>query len=232
MARYLLASGVDQFFGSHGGATFQRSGKVFSIRKRAVPIQKRTARQSVVKNAFNTMQKRWKNISGANQATWSTFQADYPRTDSLGNTYLLAPHILCTSSNILRISIGRGTLSTLTAAIAGVPIVDDTFSCRPSVSAFDIVLLPVNVQTNCRVIFYCGAPTLTPVIGSRANTFLIGHRNSGQSTFTPNWYPQYSALFPNVVNQVGMFIPVFVSVVMDTNAQEIASFGGFSDIIP
>lgn len=111
MAKYLLSSGYTRPLGSRGGATFQRNGACFTIRKRAVPIQKRSAKQSAVKNRFDVMQKNWKTLSGTDQTEWQNETINYPRTDSLGNIYIISRANLQASSNINLVNSQLPTLS-------------------------------------------------------------------------------------------------------------------------
>jgi hypothetical protein len=100
MGKYILVFGTDRPLGSLGGATFQRSGQVFAIRKRNVPVQKRSPRQSAVKNKFDHVQKNWKNLTSGNQTQWEDEAPNYTRTNSLGDPYDISGSNLQASSNI------------------------------------------------------------------------------------------------------------------------------------
>lgn len=111
MAKYILVFGTDRPLGSLGGATFQRSGQVFAIRKRNVPVQKRSAAQSQVKNKFDAMQKNWKNLTSGNQTQWSDEAPNYTRTNSIGDTYDISGSNLQASSNINLLNSAEPTLA-------------------------------------------------------------------------------------------------------------------------
>lgn len=100
MAIYTLAPMEDRPLGSLEGATFQKCGVQFGIRKRNVPVQKRSARQSAVKNKFDHVQKNWKNLTSGNQTQWQDEAPNYTRTNSLGNPYNISGSNLQASSNI------------------------------------------------------------------------------------------------------------------------------------
>jgi hypothetical protein len=100
MGKYILIFGTDRPLGSLGGSTFQRCGKVFAIRKRNVPVQKRSPRQSAVKNKFDHVQKEWKNLTSGNQTQWEDETTNYARTNSLGDPYFISGSNLQASSNI------------------------------------------------------------------------------------------------------------------------------------
>jgi len=118
MAKYILTFSTDRPTGSLGGATFQKSGTVFAIRKRNVPVQKKTPRQSEVKNRFDHVQKNWKNLSLAEQQTFIDEATNYPRFDSLGNPYTLLGNNLQGSSNLSLIAAGQPEITSMPPASA------------------------------------------------------------------------------------------------------------------
>lgn len=87
MAIYSLPGSANRIAGSRRGATFQKAGTNFIIRKRAVPVQKRTSTQSRSKSLLGSTSQRWRTLSSGDQSTWKTEAPNYPRTDSLGNMY-------------------------------------------------------------------------------------------------------------------------------------------------
>lgn len=213
-----------QVKGSIGGATFQRSGKVLAIRKRNVPIQKRSSKQSRRKNAFDCNMKLWKTLSPTEQATWLTFQSDFPRVDSFGNTYLVNPIALQNSSNLIRIQNGQPQQPSLVAAIAFVPITTDTFVYRHSSFAFDIVTLPLAVQTDCTLNVFAGPASLSQQAFTKANCRFLGSVNSGINTSSINWFTPWNNLFQESSAIVDGFIPIFLEVVQNNSAQVIGSW--------
>lgn len=99
MAIYTLGSGASRIAGSRSGATFQKAGVNFTIRKRAVPKQKRTARQSTLKNALASNSQRWRTLNGTEQGEWDAERFNYQRFDSLGNAYFMQPNQMQVGSN-------------------------------------------------------------------------------------------------------------------------------------
>lgn len=224
MARYILSDPLSQVKGSIGGATFQRSGKVLAIRKRNVPIQKRSAKQSRRKNAFDCNMKLWKTLSPTEQATWLTFQSDFPRVDSFGNTYLVNPIALQNSSNLIRIQNGQPQAPSLVAAIAFDAISTDTFVYRISVVAFDIVIFPLAVQTDCTLNIFAGPASAVQQAFSKVNCRFLGSVASGVDTDLQNWFSAWNNLFQQSSAIVDGFIPLFFEVVQNDSAQVIGTY--------
>lgn len=116
MAKYILTFSTDRPAGSLGGATFQKSGTVFAIRKRNVPVQKKSPAQSTVKNRFDHVQKNWKNLSTLEKETFADEAPNYPRIDSLGNSYTLLANNLQGSSNLSLIAAEQPTINSMPSA--------------------------------------------------------------------------------------------------------------------
>lgn len=232
MARYLLATGVDRFKGSLQGSTFQRSGKVFSIRKRNVPVQKRSSAQSQVKNHFDFVQKRWKNLSGAEQASFAAETGNNLRTDSLGNTYELRADQLQSSTNLNQISTEQPPIDTIQSPIAFVPITVDAFTLDISAPVFDIVPQLPNVQTGCNMNVFIMRMQVTQRAFSKADCRLLGTLPSGFFTPFKDWYPDYIALFPGQTFIVGQFIPIYIEIVQNDSGQVIGTLQDYANIQP
>lgn len=118
MAIYTLAPMEDRPLGSLEGATFQKCGVQFGIRKRNVPVQKRSPRQSAVKNKFDHVQKNWKNLTSGNQTQWEDEAPNYTRTNSLGDPYDISGSNLQASSNINLLNSAESELAEPAAASA------------------------------------------------------------------------------------------------------------------
>jgi hypothetical protein len=100
MARYLLTFGTDRIAGSRGGSTFQKSGTTYVIRKRNVPVQKKSVSQTQKQNQFSSVQQNWRELDPLDKDTFTNEAVNYPRTNSLGNTYYLSGSNLQASSNL------------------------------------------------------------------------------------------------------------------------------------
>ncbi len=106
MAKYTLPEDVSRMKGSRGGSTFQKSGQVFSIRKRNVPVQKRSIKQSQSKNTFEHVQSNFRTLTPSEQSNIGGQAGDYERTDSLGNVYAMTAGQMFASSNINLVNSG------------------------------------------------------------------------------------------------------------------------------
>lgn len=224
MARYLLAEDVDRFKGSLQGSTFQRSGKVFSIRKRNVPVQKRTAKQSQVKNNFDFVQKRWKDLSGPEQASFAAQTGNNLRTDSLGNTYELRSDQLQSSTNLNQIVSELPPLSTIVAPIAYVPFVPDTWGVDGLAEGMTLSLLPDLVQAGTTLRILSGALAITQQAFTKRDCSLFATLPAGTDTNTIDYWSQFIARYPAWFNVDLGWIPIFMETVQDDSGQVIGTF--------
>lgn len=231
MARYVFNAGFPIILGSRGGATFQRCGRVFAIRKRSIPTHKNTPKQTASRNAFEFQAGRFRTLTVGAKATWTTYAPDYQRTDSLGNLYTVKPQALQISTNMTRLYSSQGALNNLVAAIALPVISEDTFALAKGVAAFDLVTLPDVVPAEVKCIFYCGAPSPIRRSFTKADCRNIWFVNAGTASSSHNNFSRYTAFFPFNLLDVGAVIPVWVDIVQLTSGQVLGSFSGYADII-
>jgi hypothetical protein len=230
MARYLIKPAFINTRGSIGGATFQRCGRVLAIRKRNVPVQKKTPKQTASTNRLGAFSSRWKNLSLANKTTWSTFTTDYPRVDSFGITYLVKPQALRIGANISQFPNGASIINTLVAAITFVPIFATGFNLLKSTSALSIIISPINIQANCKAVFFAGLPREGRGAISIESLKRLGIIDSGNSSGGKNWFPEFTELYPANLQVIGFQIPIIINIIQKSSGQVIGSLSGHAEI--
>jgi hypothetical protein len=191
MGKYILAFSTDRPTGSIGGSTFQRSGKVFAIRKRNVPVQKKTPKQSEVKNKFDHVQKNWKNLSLAEQQTFTDEATNYPRLDSLGNPYTLLGSNLQASSNLNLLAAGESEITSIPPP-SPIPVpVFTSYAFNPSGFFFAINFVPVIVPAGYSLNIYIGPTTQAngeePSIKSMKLIKVFGPGVNNSVDFSSEW---------------------------------------------
>lgn len=203
MAIYTKPIGEPRILGSREGATFQRAANGFLIRKRAVPVQKRTARQSESKQLLATTSQHWRTLSAAEQDTWNTEQENYPRNNSLGDEYFLTGPQLQTSSNINLQNTEQSTIDSIPAFETPEPIAFDDLFINLTTDLLQFSTDPFNVPAD-RSYKYFFSPIYQPGVTS-ANTadyFFIAILQAGESTLS-NLYAAYIAKFTEINIAVG-----------------------------
>jgi len=221
MARYLLQSGVDQPRGSMGGSTFQRCGRVFAIRKRNVPVQKKTAKQTTSNNRFESFASRWKLLNNTQKNTWSTFGPQYQRTDSLGNLYTVQRQALRIGANIAQFPAGASIINSLVAKISATAFVENSFVLDRAATSLILSITAANVQANCKLVYFVGTPAVTQNSFTKADCIRMGIRDSGQSTTSFDWYNTYITLNTNIPQTGLWWCPVFLELVQKSSGQVI-----------
>lgn len=200
MAIYTLPPATPRPTGSLRGATFQKSGVNFSIRKRNVPIQKRTPQQSIIKNRFDHVQKRYKNLSAANKTQWDNETVNYPRTDSLGNTYFITGSNLQTSSNINLLNSEESELTEpANASAIGSPTFS-SYATSASLSIFRIFFDTQIVPAGYAYKIYMSTPQrIEGAQQQQAKQKLVQVFNPGADSHS-NFATAVKAAFPNAVD--------------------------------
>lgn len=224
LSKLILIRGTRAVFtatiaGSEGGATFQKSGKVFSIRSRKVPIDKKSPGQSRSKNRFESVQGNWRLLDGTEQTSFENNTANFLRTDSLGNTYELTGQQLQSSANNNADANNIPRISTMTSPVVYPAFTLDTIALDVSLFAMDIVTNPVPVPAGFALRLFVTRP-LSP--GNQAQTndyFLIGTVQAGIDTDSINWYSNYVALFGLPDSLVGSNIHVRATYISTDNNQ-------------
>lgn len=98
--------------GSMGGATASRNKGGQYFRRRAIPTNPSSSRQQVVRNGLANLSQAWSNtLTAAQRAAWSTYAANVPKTDSLGNTINLSGIGWYVACNNARISAGKAIVA-------------------------------------------------------------------------------------------------------------------------
>jgi len=208
MAKYILAASSDRPRGSLQGSTFQACGKVFAIRKRNVPIQKRSIRQSRAKNAFEAQAGRWRTYTSGQKASWNTNAPLYPRTDSLGNTYQQTGQQMSLGCNQKRLYMQIAQTATTGAPASFTALFGLTAGCQFTPQSIFINFANLTVETGFNVNIYCTPPINRGVDPSKVVKNFIGTRSQGNSFASKNWWTDYNAVFPiksSMVNQVIYF---------------------------
>ncbi len=93
--------------GSIGGITYAHNQGGMYARARAVPTNPNTAQQQVMRNAMGNLTTAWLTVLTAAQRTgWSTFAANVPVLDALGQSRTIPPLSWYVKANSLRLQVG------------------------------------------------------------------------------------------------------------------------------
>lgn len=195
MARYLLTFGTDRFAGSRGGSTFQKSGTTYVIRKRNVPVQKKSESQTQKQNQFSSVQQNWRSLDPLDKDTFQNESINYPRTDSLGNTYYITGQNLQASSNINLVQSDQPQITEMPAAVvfppfaifeSGLYITAQLFEC-----AIDINPIPAGFALQIFASRYLTSDSPSQPIQFK----LITSLSPGTDQTGNNYFNQYVEVF-------------------------------------
>lgn len=98
--------------GSIGGATASHNKGGQYFRRRAVPTNPGSAFQQVIRNGVSALTAAWSNtLTQAQRDAWSTYAANVPVTDTLGNTINLSGINWYVGNNVPRVQAGVATVA-------------------------------------------------------------------------------------------------------------------------
>lgn len=233
MARYLLSnqSTFDETFdatfqdlparvlGSRSGATFQRLGSTFAIRWRRIPIHHRTPKQTASRNRFESIQGRWRTLSGPHRGTWVMQTANYPRVDSLGEQYFISGPNLQNSANSFLYAANQTLLDQ-----AAPPVMVPTFTIDNIVLVESIPLLQVSIDPDeipadfslmVYLTRYTSPGALTPSQPFR----FMGALDPGITPSLVNWLDPYVEFAGSPGDKIGQQIFAALQLVSHTTGQ-------------
>lgn len=227
MARYILHDDNDRFAGSSNGATFQKCGTTFSIRSRKVPLAKRTVKQTRQRNIFQSVATEWYKRTTFQKNTYGTQAPNWPRTDSLGNTYELQRNVLQNSQNIWRVNsfLAKGT--TMPAPISPTIIVGASVQWDLSLQNLVISTTPNIVPSQNVAVQYVSAPQLTPNLTFPIENMRVLTRIAAGFGHNVNRWNEYVALYGPMNNSVGLYVNVIEIWFQASTGQELSRFQHF-----
>lgn len=232
MAKYLLAPSTDRPLGAVGGSVFQKIGTSFVIRHRSVPTDKKRLKQLVERNRFDVIQKRYKNLSPTDKATWSDESVNYPKVNSLGDTYFITGPNLQQSSNTFGLSAGIPFLDSIGSPVSYPSFNFDVISFAEPLDVFDIVTDPINVPANFNLLVYATRPLSPGTLNPGSTYRLLGTVGAGVNTASVNWFDAYITQWGPVNDLIGMQIFVTAQLIsIDTLQPGITVYGsGFVEL--
>lgn len=224
MAIYKLQTGVTQPIGSEGGATFQVCGRNKSIRKRAVPVQKRSIAQSRVKNRFEHVTTNFRLLSSGDKATFASEAINYPRTDSQGNSYILTGSQLFNSSNINLGNAAQPELSSMPGVITPPSVAKNFFVISQTLGSGAFTITPNIVPTDCTLFGFYTRPISGGILSPGEPYFLLYNLQQGSSSLALNIYPIYAQRFGLFQNANQLWVHGKIVILSNITGQVIASF--------
>jgi hypothetical protein len=230
MAIYILAPSTDQPLGADGGSVFQKCGNSFAIRKRAKPVMKRTAKSTAIRNRFEHVSGIWRTLSGTDQDTFIDEAPNYPRTNSLGDSYDLTGNNLQNSSNLNLIQVGLSPISSIPAPVTCLPFAPFLIDAVNQDLEVFFIINPDPVPIQFLMNVYATAP-LSPGIEfvDIKKMKFITRFGQNESTIS-NRYTEYSAVHGPAPYVVGNIIFVAFQFIAATTGQPCGIVYGSGDV--
>jgi hypothetical protein len=231
MGKYTLPVGVSRIIGSRQGATFQKSGKVFAIRKRSVIVQKRSSKQSLSKNSFAHQAQKWRQFTSSQKTSFTNQVTHYPRTNSLGNSYNLKGFTLQISSNIFRRISGLTELTASTAPTGAPPRILGALDFSQGSFIVNTKIFPLTVSSGYRLLLYLSRPLPASTTSIHSSDLKYVHQFAPGATTNSNYYALYTAVFSPYLFNAGLRIFVKMVFIQQTSGQPQLTLTGSNIIV-
>lgn len=189
--------------GSLGGATFQKIGTSFAIRHRAVPVQKRSPRQSVQKARFQALQSFWRSLDAMQKDTFRDQAINYPRTDSLGNVYTISGINMQQSSNTNLSNAGRVIQSSISAPVSYPDFSVEDNDINVSIEGMAVPITPSVVPSGFDLFVYVTRPLSPGQLSANEIFKLLAVIPEGVDTSALNFWATYLSIWGDPTDQVG-----------------------------
>lgn len=139
--------------GSYDGTTASRNTFGQYYRRRAVPVQPRTAAQLAVRARMANNAAAWRGLTDAQRADWKSLGSQISRTDALGQAYTFNGFMAYTSVNNNKLAAGDATVSTPPTLTD--PGTVSTVTVTLTSASFSIAYTPTPLGAGVRAFMFC-----------------------------------------------------------------------------
>lgn len=176
-------------------------------RKLVVPTNPQSAAQTTMRTLFSVLSQLWKTVSPTNQLLWIAETVNYPRTDSLGNTYYMTGQALYISIN-QNIQLGSGSY-TDTPPTKVIPVTLSSITFTPDLGGtdFKIVYDTLATDTDCSLLIFASRG-LSNGINYCKSEYRLVSTIAEASQADNNIYSEYIARFPSTAVGEKVFVKV------------------------
>lgn len=153
--------------GSFQSTTFSKNAAGAIIRSKVKPINRRTTKQSLVRQQFGSIASAWRGLTQTQRDSWEAAKSSFPYQDSLGQTKIYTASQLHEKFNRNLLVIGGSVI-----ASAPAPTSFEIYSLSIATDAVDdlsIAFTPTPVPADDTLVIYATRP-LSPGIGAAGNS--------------------------------------------------------------
>ena len=100
--KYVPGPEFGQFSGSQGNTTASRNRFGSYVRNRTNPINPNSVLQQFRRGVFTDLTQEWRLLTESQRTAWSEWAVNFPRTNSLGQTYILTGAQTFIGNNLVR----------------------------------------------------------------------------------------------------------------------------------
>jgi hypothetical protein len=205
--------------GSFQSTTFSKNAAGAIIRSKVKPINRRTTKQSLVRQQFGSIASSWRGLTQVQRNSWEAAKSSFPYQDSLGQTKIYTASQLYEKFNRNLLVIGESLITDAPA-----PTSFEIYSLTIGADGTDdlsIAFTPTPVPADDTVVIYATRP-LSPGIGAAGNSdFRLITTIAPAGTSPLVLVTAYEAVFGSLAGAVGQ--KVFIQIKPVKTASGIAA---------
>jgi hypothetical protein len=127
MARIQFSGLISSIQGSISGGTLQKNRYGFSIRKKPIPANRRSANQTAVRTVISYLQGQWQSLTYDQRSSWNEFLNYSPTYSKNSRNRIISGHSLFLKYNSVRMFLGASPLLTFDYSITPNLLANPTF---------------------------------------------------------------------------------------------------------
>lgn len=232
MAKYTVPLSFPRIVGSKQGSTFQKSGKVYSIRKHNAPTNKKRVKQTQQRGTFGAIASKFRSLSSTNKQSFTDQAPNFPRTNSLGVVYTLQAHTLQNSTNINSSNADQPLINTMQPPVVFPVSLNPSAIIQPFANAALIAFSsPLFVPAGFVLQQWAAAPAAPGRYVSSVSFRLVRSLNPGDN-ITANIFNALLATFGNSIVVIGNEFWAKLQWISITNGQKSTPYNTLGTIQP
>lgn len=185
--------------GKAGGHVIQKNHYGLFVRTLVIGANPQTTFQQDRRAQLQFLTQNWRELSLIDQNLWIAETVNYPRTNSIGDTYFLTGQALYIGLNMNLWKIGQPFITTPALKVIPPDVNVFTFVCDVGTADFTIAFpgLPIDIHTVCIIYATKGISTGIFYVSTRFRSFALHAANGAASiNFGGTYFPAFPTTAP------------------------------------
>lgn len=215
MAKFTPGAIVSEIRNKIAATVYSKNASGAIIRNRVTPINRRSTTQTAQRQTLASLASGWRGLTQAQRDGWNNATANFPQTDSLGQTVILTGEQLYVRCNSNLIMIGEAQI-----VDAPIPTSFDALALGAvtlTAAAFTVAYTPTPVPAGFSLVFRATRPVSAGKDFFAQSEFRFVQVFAAASASPANIDAAYEAIFGDKTGQVGQKVGIEAFLVEDAS---------------